>query len=143
MLVCYYLLDLLILFIFVVIFSHRASNVTINSICLLSGYLLLFSFADYEKGPAEMNLMEKFIVFCVVLQFVSAIKDNSKDFIFCAKVAGSITHISEDGGPEEISTESPDQKCVKSYCYTLWKEDPYDGTRTIMGQGKINICIRC
>ncbi|XP_044265362.1 bone morphogenetic protein receptor type-2 isoform X2 [Tribolium madens] len=82
-----------------------------------------------------MNLTEKFIVFFFSLQCVSAIKDNSKDFIFCAKAAGTITHIKEDGGPEEISTESPDEKCVKNYCYTLWKEDPNDGTKTIMGQG--------
>lgn len=93
---------------------------------------------DYDKESEEMKLVGTYIIiFFTFLQFVSAIKDNSKDFILCAKAVGLITHITEDGGPEEISTESPDEKCIKNYCYTLWREDPHEGTKTIMGQGKI------
>lgn len=71
---------------------------------------------------------------------------NEQDFILCATTVGSIARFGEDGGPEEISTELPYQKCEKNYCYTLWQEDPKNGSVVIMGQGiflKIlrNICI--
>lgn len=62
--------------------------------------------------------------------------DDVDEFIVCANLAGSIAHIAEDNSPEIIPSESY-QKCKSKtdYCYTVWLEDPNNGSIEVMGQG--------
>lgn len=83
-----------------------------------------------------MGLMKWSIFFFILFQSSYAVKTKSKNLILCANSVGFIAHIAEDGGPEIISTESPYQKCENNYCYTLWQEDPNNGSVIIMGQGE-------
>lgn len=76
---------------------------------------------------------------CLLLSLcILAIKcdKDEQNFVLCATKIGSI---SRDGAPEEISTELPYQKCDKNYCFTLWQEDPKNGSIVIMGQGSIRL----
>lgn len=81
----------------------------------------------------EPQIMVNFKVFIVILlggQLVNAIKDNS---INCTIAYGSVEHFAEDGTRGDGHPEPSDFQC--SYCYTLWTEDPSDGSKTVMIQG--------
>lgn len=76
-----------------------------------------------------------FIYICLTLITIT----NAEDYIQCANSGESIPHLAEDGAPEIISTESF-QICrnPNDYCYTVWQEDPNNGTVEIKSQGKFN-----
>lgn len=75
---------------------------------------------------------------CVLFIFIliCCAAENLNDYIQCANSVGSISHIAEDGAPEVIPTESF-QICKNKndYCYTLWQEDPNNGSIEIKSQG--------
>lgn len=75
------------------------------------------------------------ITFTLIVLFLSTavLSDGVDNFILCAFSSGSIAHIAEDNSPEIEPTESY-QKC-KDYCYTVWLEDPNNGSIEVMGQG--------
>lgn len=79
------------------------------------------------------------VLICFSLSFilVTEAAESSDEYIQCANSVGSISHIAEDGAPEIIPTESF-QICKNKndYCYTLWQEDPNNGSIEIKSQGK-------
>lgn len=80
--------------------------------------------------------MEKFNFVTLVcsLLLIEAFTEDTEDYFFCANSRGSIAHIAEDGGPENIPTEVF-QKCRSKYCYTLWQEHT-NGSLQVMAQGE-------
>lgn len=77
--------------------------------------------------------------FLILFIFDSCATENS-EFIQCANSAGTIPHIAEDGAPEIIPSDSF-QICKNKndYCYTLWQEDPNNGSIEIKSQGKSSL----
>lgn len=80
--------------------------------------------------------ISKHICLSLLIIFGVEATDSSEDYIQCANSVGSISHIGEDGAPEIIPTESF-QICKNKndYCYTLWQEDPNNGSIEIKSQG--------
>lgn len=77
-----------------------------------------------------------FICLHFILIIVTCTADNSNEYIQCANSVGSISIIAEDGALEVIPPESF-QICKNKndYCYTLWQEDPNNGSIEIKSQG--------
>lgn len=69
--------------------------------------------------------------------------ENTKDVVTrsCVHAAGHILHLSEDGGPENISAKLPYKKCenTTNYCFSLWEELPDNGSIKILEQGELNL----
>lgn len=81
--------------------------------------------------------INKILVFVVfIFNLLCCVAEIPNDYIQCANSVGSISHIAEDGAPEVIPTESF-QICKNKndYCYTLWQEDPNNGSIEIKSQG--------
>lgn len=85
-----------------------------------------------------------FFYFSLTYIYVTVAAENSDEYIQCANSIGSIPHIAEDGATEIIPTESF-QICKNKndYCYTLWQEDPINGTTDIKSQGKFRYLHFC
>lgn len=70
---------------------------------------------------------------------------DDKDLVTrsCVHAAGHILHLSEDGGPENISAKLPYKKCenTTSYCFSLWEELPDNGSIKILEQGQLNLSL--
>lgn len=84
-----------------------------------------------------MNIYTKpFTCLYFIFIIVTCTADNSNEYIQCAISVGSISIIAEDGALEVIPPESF-QICKNKndYCYTLWQEDPNNGSNEIKSQG--------
>lgn len=84
-----------------------------------------------------MGINSRLVSVLFIFILVSCSAENSNEYKQCANSVGSISHIAEDGAPEVIPTESF-QICKNKndYCYTLWQEDPNNGSIEIKSQGK-------
>lgn len=87
-------------------------------------YFLLFVFGTYHAGFALRSNSEI---------------DPDDSIRICARRSEGVAYINEDiySDNDELSSEPYTVKCRANNCYTLWKEDPKNGSITIMGQGKI------